>query len=280
MKLLRKYLFLLFIVFIFASLAWGMLYLIVLRNKSCVVEPSTGKRQIPEQKSAFHEACTLLKAREDNSALLIFGEILKTLPDNNDALWGKAEVFRRQGRFEESEQIIKDIFSRDKHHKPSIISLCYIYCSKNRLKEALVLLQPVLSSKPIDNETLALAWVMLGTINSKKIQQAGLFRKITYVHDIRCCFEKAVYLAPDLAEPHLALGTFYYSVPRILGGNLNKAIDELMTALTLAPDFATVNARLAQCYKKKGLKTECEFYYLRAKKLDPGNEILKEFSVK
>ncbi len=121
-----------------------------------------------------------------------------------------------------------------------------------------------------------MAYVMLGAINAKLSSQSGFLNKIRYGLSIKGYFLKAKELAPDLAEVRMSLGTFYLSAPAVIGGNLNRATDELELAVKIAPDFATANARLAQCYKRKGLEDKYKFYIKRAKELDPDNEVLKE----
>ena len=73
-------------------------------------------------------------------------------------------------------------------------------------------------------------------------------------------------------EPRLSLS--------IVGGSLDRAIEELKCAVELTPDFATANARLAQAYQKMGDEDKFKFYCARAKELDPQNEVLEEIGIK
>ncbi|MBC8436441.1 MAG: tetratricopeptide repeat protein [Candidatus Omnitrophica bacterium] len=224
----------------------------------------------------IQDAFSLLKIRKDNQALAVFEELLQRKPNNCGALWGKAEILRRKRRFQESEIILNQVLQKNPDYPPALISLAYIRYHDNRLKEALKLTRRALKSKPLSKENEAMAFMMLGTINSKRSSQGWIINKIQYGTQIKSFFLKAVKIDPGLAEAHLGLGIFYLKAPVIAGGNVDKAIEELTTALRLAPDFATATARLAQAYKKKGDSDKYKIYLRRAEELDSGNEALKE----
>ncbi|MCX5713417.1 MAG: hypothetical protein NT033_01080, partial [Candidatus Omnitrophica bacterium] len=106
-----------------------------------------------------------------------------------------------------------------------------------KFDEAQNLIQRVLKSRELEREEQALAFMMLGAINSGRAQTDNwLFDKIKYGTKINSYFLKAKEIAPDLPEVHLALGTFYLCAPVFIGGNINKAIDELNRAVTIAPE--------------------------------------------
>ena len=229
-----------------------------------------------EQGASLDDAFVLLKARKDNDALVIFEKVLASRPDNLDALWGRAEVLRRSYKFKEAENLLSQIFKKNPKHIPSLISLAYIRYKDDDLDVALKLINQVLKEKNLGRENKALAYMMLGTINSRRSAKGWFFSKIRYGTQIKCYFLKAKELAPHLPEVHLGLGTFYLKAPAIVGGNLDKAVQELETAVRIAPDFATANARLAQAYKKKGNLEKYDFFIQRARELDSQNEVLKE----
>jgi tetratricopeptide (TPR) repeat protein len=217
-----------------------------------------------------------LKARKDNEALVIFEKVLASRPDNLDALWGKAEVKRRAHKYKEAQVLLSEILKQNPEHLSSLISLAYIRYKDDKLNEALSLINRAINASSLDKENAALAYMMLGTINSRRTEKGWFFSKIRYGTQIKCYFLKAKELAPHLPEVHLGLGTFYLKAPAIAGGNLDRAVQELEAAVRIAPDFATANARLAQAYKKKGELEKYNFYLLKAKELDPENEALKE----
>lgn len=224
----------------------------------------------------INEAFMQLKKRKDNDALKIFERILSKHPDNLDALWGKAEVLRRNYDLEGAKSVLENILKNNPGHIPSRISLSYLVYNDNDLELAQRIIDAVLKEKDIDRQNQALAYIMLGMISSKRASGRWLLEKIKSGIQIRNYFLMANDLAPDLPEAHLGLGTFYLLAPPVLGGNNKKAIEELELTVTLAPEFASANIRLAQAYKKSGANEKYNFYIARAREIDPNNEFLKD----
>lgn len=243
---------------------------------SSLLLPRTGACQETNGALSINQALNLLKARDDHAALSALEKILLSDPANVDALWGKAEILRRQRLWSESETILKQVLTVRPKHVQSLITLSYIRYHQDRLSEARDLVDRALGTPDLSKENSALAYLMIGTINSRRCAKGRFLSKLQYGPQIRSFFLKAKELAPDLAEVHLGLGTFYLKAPAIAGGNLEKAIAELELAVKLAPDFATAQARLGQAYKKKGELEKCKFCLLRAQDLDPENEALLE----
>ena len=240
------------------------------------VNPESAENNAGVKPASLPDAFLLLKNRRDKEALAIFDKILKEQPDNLGAFWGKAEVLRRDRQYAQAENILNQILKKEPQHAASLISLAYIRYKDNKLSKAQELAKQVLGGAYADKENLALAYMMLGAINSGRSARGWFFSKIRYGTQIQCYFLRAKELAPDLPEVHLGLGTFYLLAPGIVGGNLSKAIKELELAVKIAPDFATANARLAQAYKRKPDLGKYNFYVARAEALDPANEVLKE----
>lgn len=234
----------------------------------------TLKKEDPNK--LIDEAFTLLKNRKDKTALVIFNKILRDKPDSLEALSGKAEVLRRTSKFKEAQELINEILRKHPQHSTSLITLAYIKYKEDRLDEASGLINQVLRESYLDKDNEALAYTILGAINSRRALRSWFLGKVKYAAQIKEYFLKAKALAPGLPEAHLSLGTFYLLAPAIVGGNLDKALQELEVAVKIAPDFATANARLAQAYKKKGDLENYNFYIQRVQELDPDNEVLKE----
>jgi Tfp pilus assembly protein PilF len=221
------------------------------------------------------EGLEFLRVRKDDAAWANFTRILAANPQETDALWGKAEVLRRKRGYEEAESLLDQVLSRDPNYVPAMVSLAYIKVKQDRLDEAQNLIANALQCYlKKDNE--ALAYMMLGYINSKKAQKGNILGKLHYGTQIKCYFLKAKELAPDLPEVRLALGTFYLEAPALVGGNIRLAGEELTKAVELAPDFATANARLAQYYRNRSDFVNYNIYIEKAEMLDPDNELLKE----
>lgn len=217
-----------------------------------------------------------LKLRKDNLASGEIEKILAIQPDDVCALWGKAEILRRAYKFQDSERLLNQVLAQCPGHAPSLISLAYIKYHDNKLQDASRLLKQALKQPGLGREDRALIYMLMGSINAKKATQGGLLSKIAYGRRIRGFFERAKACAPDLTEVRLGLGSFYLLAPKITGGDVDRAIEELEYAVKLTPDFATANIRLAQAYKQKGNLEKYNFYIQRTKEIDPENEVLKK----
>ncbi|MBP7217235.1 MAG: tetratricopeptide repeat protein [Candidatus Omnitrophica bacterium] len=219
----------------------------------------------------------LLTERRDKEALAVFEQVLVDQPHNEDALWGKAEILIRFRRFKEAEALCSGVLLQNPDHAPTLTSLAYLRYKDNALPEAKKLVLRALRVPTFSAQDRAMAYMMLGAINSKKSSSGGLVNKVFYGTQIKGYFQKAVDTAPDLAETHLGLGSFYLMAPAIVGGDIDKAISELMKAIELAPSYATAHVRLAQAYQKKGDQKQCNVSIAHAQALDPENEALQDF---
>jgi tetratricopeptide (TPR) repeat protein len=217
-----------------------------------------------------------LKHRQDKEALAECKHILLTDQKNITARWAEAEILRRSYRYKESEELLLALLHDSPEHIPSLISLANIKYHANDLQEATKILSRLLSRSDLDNGQRALVYVVLGSVAAQKAAQGGLLLKISQGPRIKGYFLKAKALSADLPEVYLGLGSFYLLAPSLIGGDVDKAIKELETAFYLSPQFATVNARLAQAYLSKGDMVKYEFYFNRVKALEPDNAVLKE----
>jgi Tfp pilus assembly protein PilF len=248
-----------------------------LRAKLKIRAPATEAvvRQ-PDTASLIAQAIADLKCRVDRKALAGFERALSLDPSSIDAAWGAAEVYRRMRRYPESERRIADVLARAPGHIPSRITHAYILYKQDRLGEASLVIQEVLKEPALDRENRALAYVILGTIHSRKAKTGGLFSKFSSGTKIIPFFLKAKESAPELPEVQLALGTFYLLAPQVIGGSLGKAEEALRKAVALAPEFATANARLAHYYRIRGESEQYRVYLHKARTLDPLNEVVEE----
>ena len=238
----------------------------------------TGFYEVPPAAEEIEDAYALLRARRDSQALRIFEQILSNDPGNIQARWGTAEVLRRENRFQDAERILIDNLEVDPQHPPSLLTLAYISYKEDALAQAGELISRALRSPQLSRQDKGLAYMLKGAINSRRSQGGWLFGKLIYGPQIKGYFLKARELAPQLPEVHLGLGTFYLLAPKIAGGNLQLAIEELRLALDLAPDFATASARLTQAYKEAGDLQQYDYYIKKTRELDPENEVLQELS--
>jgi len=236
--------------------------------------------QAPPAAGEIEDAYALLRGRRDSQALRIFEQILRGDPGNIQARWGTAEVLRRENRYRDAERILIDNLEVDPQHPPSLLTLAYIRYKEDDLAQAGGLIAGALRSPQLSRQDKGLSYMLKGAINSRRSQGGWLFGKLIYGPQIKGYLLKARELAPQLPEVHLGLGTFYLLAPKIAGGNLQSAIEELRLALDLAPDFATASARLAQAYKEAGDLQKYDYYIKKARELDPENEVLQEIEDK
>nr|MBP7836433.1 FAD:protein FMN transferase [Candidatus Omnitrophota bacterium] len=204
-----------------------------------------------EYSSKIDEAMDLLRTRRNKDALAILDKILLSEPKNPDAIWGKAEVFRRAKQYKLAELMFKEVLDIDPGHLPALISLAYLRYTEGNLRAALNITNQAFILSGSCRQGRALTYVLLGLINSARPFNGGVIARINRSLEIKSYFLKAARLAPELPETHLSMGVFYLEAPFLEGGNLKQAIRELKRAVEIAPEFSEANALLAQAYKKQ-----------------------------
>jgi len=240
---------------------------------SAMSSDKIGFKETPSK--LLSEGMRLLRERKDSAALTNFAKVLALSPRDSNALWGKAEILRRSRKYTEAREILAGVLNGNPKHVPSILTLAFIDYMEGKLDTAQKALAGVFQSST-NREDHAMAFMILGAINSKRAESGFVLNRLKNATQILCYFQRAKELGPDLPEVRLALGTFYMSAPSFIGGNLNKALEELTAAVKMAPDFATANARLAQYYRKKGDFQHYNYYLERAEYLDPESDVLSE----
>ena len=223
-----------------------------------------------EYSSKIDEAMDLLRTRRNKDALAILDKILLSEPKNPDAIWGKAEIFRRAGQYKLAELMFKEVLEIKPDHLPALISLAYLRYTEGNLKAALNLTNQAFILSGSCRQGKALTYVLLGLINSARPFNGGVIARINRSLEIKSYFLRAARLAPELPETHLFLGIFYLEAPFLEGGNLKQAIRELTRAVEIAPEFSEANALLAQAYKKQESTTTRNSQLYRDKRLMMG----------
>lgn len=227
-------------------------------------------------KIILHPALGILKSRNYDAALPIFTELVAANPADTNSIWGIAECLARKRRYDESEALLNKIFAANPKHGLSLLTLAYIRTENNNLPEAESIISDVLAYSS-DREEHALAYILLGEITRKRALKSRFFlTRIKYQIGMQSYFFRAKELAPELPDTHLAVGKFYLSSPRIIGGNVDKAMEEFNAAIAIVPNYASAYAMLAQAYKKKGDFEKYNLYLYRAEEIDPANEILRK----
>lgn len=94
-------------------------------------------------------------------------------------------------------------------------------------------------------------------------EQKGVFKALVTVKKIRSEMETVLRLNDKYQEAgaYLALGEMDRQLPRIIGGNLNRAITRLEQGLRIAPNNLEIKYSLAQAYAEAGRKEDARREY-------------------
>lgn len=196
-------------------------------------------------------ALDLVRAWKNREALTALDKILAAEPNNLEAIWGRAEVFRRSNQNVLAELMFKEILNTRPGYSPALTSLAWISYKKGDFNRALALLNQALIASAANRQNQAQAYLVLGLINNDLPAGPGIVYRINRGWKIRNYFLKAAELAPELPETHFYLGLYCLNASFLEGGNLDNAIRELECALNIAPEFPGAKPALDQAYKKK-----------------------------
>ena len=94
-------------------------------------------------------------------------------------------------------------------------------------------------------------------------EQKGVFKALTSVKKIRAEMEIVLRLNDRYQDggAYLALGEMDRQLPRIIGGNLNRAIQRLEQGQSVAPNNLEIKLALGQAYEEKGRKEDARRVY-------------------
>ena len=89
-------------------------------------------------------------------------------------------------------------------------------------------------------------------------EQKGMLKALAMVKKIRAEMETVLRLNDRYQDggAYLALGEMDRELPRLMGGNLTRAIQRLEQGLSVAPDNLEIKLSLAQAYKEAGRKED------------------------
>ena len=197
------------------------------------------------------EALDLLRVRKNKDALVILDKVLLSEPKDPAAIWGKAEIFKRAGQSQLAELMFKEVLEIKPDYAPALTSLAYIRYKDGNLDAALNLARQAFIASADCRQAQALAYTLLGLINTARPFKGGVIARINRGLEIKSYFLKAVQLAPELPETHLYLGVFYLEAPLLEGGNRKQGIRELQSALEIAPEFTEAKKLLAQAHSQE-----------------------------
>ncbi|MFA6216706.1 MAG: tetratricopeptide repeat protein [Candidatus Omnitrophota bacterium] len=211
-----------------------------------------------------------------------FEKILRLDPGNGNALWGKAEILRRNSEYKKSLEILDEVLKKNPEHVPSLITKSYtellLGALHQSIKTAAVVERLQGAGKAVDKPNLARAYLIIATAQIQIARKSFFLGKLQAL-SVKWYIMKAVEINPEAAEVRFALGNFYLFAPGFWGGNVDAAISEFNKTLHKDPQFMDAYVRLVQAYRKKNDVTRSQFYLEKIKELDPRNKLAKELGL-
>jgi tetratricopeptide (TPR) repeat protein len=179
------------------------------------------------------------------AALGHFEKSLSFDPTNEVSLMGRADALTGMGESEKSEQLLRDVLSKDEDYLPAAIRLARLYISQKRYAEA----------GPLVN----LATHMAGENVTVLALRTELAMGTEDYHGAVTALERITMLRPDDANAHFELASAYLLVQR-----LPAAEETLLKALKLDPGHGKAAQALAQIYLVRGETDAATTWFRRA----------------
>ena len=204
-----------------------------------------------------------------------FARVLALDPNNLAARWGRAEVLRGQHDFAASVPILEQVLREDPRFAPALNSLAYIKYMQMSFTESSRLTGQVinLGEGQVDRESLVRAHGLYAAAKGMLAQTGGPLARSANFFAVQRHLRLARELDPESVVVLFGYGSYYMSIPTVLGGDLDKAREYLLAAVKRDPLFAEPYARLAQLAKVQGDEEAYQRYLDQALALDPRNEV-------
>jgi tetratricopeptide (TPR) repeat protein len=181
--------------------------------------------------STYFNADTVEEFKQSEALLL---KSLKTFPNRTDLIWRLARNHFRIGKR-----------TVDKEQKLFIFENCL-----NTAKKGM----------QIDNNSAENIYFMGLCLGNLSLQR-GIFSSLSNRDTLKTSMQRVIKINPAVehAGPHRFLGVYYHVLPFFLGGDSEKSIHHLESAVNLAPDFYENYFYLGKVYFDQG-------YYSKAHK--------------
>ena len=216
-----------------------------------------------------------LNKHKDREAGEAFNKTASLDPGSIEAKWGRAEVWRRQDKIEESEKLLNEILEGNPDFAPALITMAYIQYTKTNFAKSVALARRVIAEGQdnIDLSNYTRAYLLVGGGKGMLASQGGVLAKLIHGTAVLPNLKKAEQFQPDSPAVLFGLGSFYFLAPMLAGGNKEKALDYLERAVKKDPLFADAYVRLAQIYKTKGEDEKSRQFLKKALEIDPDNAL-------
>jgi Flp pilus assembly protein TadD len=192
-----------------------------------------------------------------DTALKMAQDLVKTAPDDRDALIVEADLYRAASRFPEAVAVLDKLIAADP--RSADWALYYTRGTSldraGRWPEAEKDLQTALNLRPDQPDVLnylGYSWVNRG----EKLPQA------------MAMLQKAYLAQPQSGEIADSLGWAYYNL-----GDFKQAVQRLERAVSLEPINPEINDHLGDAYWRAGRKTEAQYQWNKVLTLAPGAEL-------
>jgi tetratricopeptide (TPR) repeat protein len=223
----------------------------------------------------YVEGLVYLNLHMDVEAARAFEAVLRGDPGFFPALWGRAEVLRRQHKLKESQEILNGIIKTHPDFSPAYITLAYSKFTQLDFAQAVVIAQKVTKQgkNNVDLSNYVRSILIVSGSKGMLAHYGGPISKIANGTAVFPLLTTAQRLKPDDPGVLFGLGSVYLLAPGLVGGDVDKAQEYLQKTIKVDPLFVDAYVRLAQFYRYKGDKDKFRFYLDKALKIDPQNEL-------
>lgn len=157
-------------------------------------------------------------------------------------------------RYAEAAAHLEAALRQNPHDTTAISGMIKLELARGNNQAAVDWAHKAVALAPTDAE----CHLLLGYAYSRRAHDVGLFRKIGIARKILAAFRKGVELAPNDADAHADLASFYIHAPGIVGGSVAKAKQQI--ALLQPLDPVRANALRAEIADEHGRTAEAERY--------------------
>jgi tetratricopeptide (TPR) repeat protein len=196
-------------------------------------------------------------------ALLLSGSALAATPEQIAA----ALALREAGRPAEAQAALEQLAAAEPRNPEVNYQLGVLAYLRDDTEAAIRHLETALSAAPGE----ARYHYHYGHAQGRSAQKSGVFSKFGHARKCLAAYERAVALAPDVAEFRESLFEFYRQAPAVVGGGRDKAVAQAEAILRLDPPrgrvvFATLyvgEGKLAEAFApfEEALQTSPDDYF-------------------
>ncbi len=220
-------------------------------------------------------ALSYLNRYQIEKAKAEFEKMLDEKPDLMEARWGIAEILRREHKYRQSRELLKDLLKEDSTFAPAWMTLAYIHYIQMDFKETARLTGKVINfgQDNVDEMNFIRAHGLYAAAKGMIAHYGGPFLKAINGAAVLKHLAIIRRIDPDSPIATFGYGSYYMLIPEIFGRDLEKSKIYLEETIKNDPFFPDPYVRLAQIYKFEGNQKKYEELIQKALSLDPRNEL-------